>query len=54
MAITVKCPTCFYSDALLENENAQPGTAEYMGSVYCPSCESGMTDFEQQCEIQPN
>jgi len=54
MSKTVKCPECFYHDALLESENAEPGTAEYKASVYCPSCESGMTDFERQFEIQSN
>lgn len=41
MSITVKCPECFYHDALLEDESVLPGTSEYVAAVYCPSCESG-------------
>lgn len=54
MSKTIRCPECFYHEALLENENAEPGTVEYIASIFCPSCESGMTDFERQFENQPN
>lgn len=43
----VTCPTCFYSKALLEKENAEPGTDEYVGSIYCPHCESGLADLDE-------
>lgn len=45
MAKKVKCPTCFYSDALLEDESAAEGTADYVGSIYCPHCESDLADL---------
>ena len=47
MAKKVKCPTCFYSNALLEDETAVEGTAEYVGSIYCPHCESGLADLDE-------
>lgn len=46
MSKTIKCPVCFYHDALLENENAVPGTLEYLNSVFCAACESGINDLD--------
>ncbi len=49
MSKKVPCPSCFHLDALLENEKALPNTPEYIGSIYCPSCESGENDVSIPC-----
>lgn len=46
MSKKVTCTTCYNPDAILEDEEAQPGTAEYVGSIFCPYCESGLADAE--------
>jgi hypothetical protein len=33
---TVRCPVCYYHDALLEAS----------GYIYCPYCESGLADLD--------
>lgn len=50
MAKTISCPLCFYHDALLQNENAELNTPEYLGSIYCPACESGINELDEKAE----
>ncbi|WP_387489007.1 hypothetical protein [Photorhabdus sp. RM96S] len=47
MSKTIKCPVCFYHEALLENESAAPNTPEYIGAIYCPACESSINNLDE-------
>jgi C4-type Zn-finger protein len=46
MIKTIKCPVCFYHSALLENDYAEPGSPEYLNSVFCPACELDTNDLD--------